>query len=45
MFRRVHVQTNDVTDLLDEQRIVRELEAFDNVGLEAKVRQMRPMVE
>jgi len=41
----VHVQANDVTDLLDEQRIVREFEAFDNVGLEPKVRQIRPMVE
>jgi hypothetical protein len=42
--RRGDVQADDVTDLVDQLRIGRQLERLGAVGLQAEVRQMRPII-
>jgi hypothetical protein len=42
---RVVLQPDDIDDLLDNQRIGRQLEGVGQVGLEPTVRQIRPIVD
>ena len=45
LLRRVVVEADDVDDLLDEQRVGRQLEPVLDMGFEVELRQIRPMVD